>query len=40
VVDRRDLKASIAKALRFMRALPASSPELAPALAGVSGEST
>ena len=36
VVDRRDLKASIARALRFMRATPASSPEPAPALAGES----
>jgi acetyl-CoA carboxylase carboxyl transferase subunit beta len=40
VVDRRDLKASIARALRFMRAVPAPAPEPAPALAGVSGEST
>ncbi len=40
VVDRRDLKASIARALRFMRATPATSPEPAAALAGVSGEST
>ena len=40
VVDRRDLKASIARALRFMRAVPASAPEPTPALAGVSGEST
>ena len=40
VVDRRDLKASIARALRFMRATPAASPEPAAALAGVSGEST
>ena len=40
VVDRRDLKASIARALRFMRATPAPSPEPAPALAGVSREST
>ena len=39
VVDRRDMKASIARALRFMRATPAPSPEPAPALAGVSGES-
>jgi acetyl-CoA carboxylase carboxyl transferase subunit beta len=38
VVDRRDLKTSIARALRFMRALPAPSPEPAPVLAGVSGE--
>jgi acetyl-CoA carboxylase carboxyl transferase subunit beta len=38
VVDRRDLKASIARALRFMRATPAATPEPAPALAGVSGE--
>jgi acetyl-CoA carboxylase carboxyl transferase subunit beta len=36
VVDRRDLKASIARALRFMRATPAPSPEPAPALAGES----
>jgi acetyl-CoA carboxylase carboxyl transferase subunit beta len=35
VVDRRDLKASIARALRFMRATPAPSLESAPALAGV-----
>jgi len=40
VVDRRDLKASIARALRFMRAIPAPSPEPAPALAGVGREST
>ena len=40
VVDRRDLKASIARALRFMRAVPASAPEPTPALAGVGGEST
>jgi len=40
VVDRRDLKASIARALRFMRATPAPSPEPAPALAGVGREST
>ena len=40
VVDRRDLKASIARALRFMRATPATSPEPAAALVGVSGEST
>ena len=40
VVDRRDLKASIARALRFMRADPARSPEPAPALAGVGREST
>ena len=40
VVDRRDLKASIARALRFMRAVPAPAPEPAPALAGVSGEPT
>ena len=39
VVDRRDMKASIARALRFMRATPAPSHEPAPALAGVSGES-
>ena len=40
VVDRRDLKASIARALRFMRATSAPSPEPAPALAGVGREST
>ena len=40
VIDRRDLKASIARALRFMRAVPAPAPEPTPALAGVSGEST
>jgi acetyl-CoA carboxylase carboxyl transferase subunit beta len=40
VVDRRDLKASIARALRFMRAAPASPPEPAPALAGIGGESS
>jgi len=40
VVDRRDLKASIARALRFMRAVPAPVPEPTPALAGVSGEPT
>jgi acetyl-CoA carboxylase carboxyl transferase subunit beta len=40
VVDRRDLKASLARALRFMRAAPATSAEPAPALAVVSGEST
>ena len=40
VVDRRDLKASIARALRFMRATPAPPPEPAPALAGVGREST
>ena len=40
VIDRRDLKASIARALRFMRAVPAPVPEPTPALAGVSGEST
>jgi acetyl-CoA carboxylase carboxyl transferase subunit beta len=40
VVDRRDLKASIARALRFMRATPAISAEPVPALAVVSGEST
>ena len=40
VVDRRDLKASIARALRFMRAVPAPAPEPTPALAGVSGEPT
>jgi acetyl-CoA carboxylase carboxyl transferase subunit beta len=40
VVDRRDLKASIARALRFMRATPAISREPAAALAGVSGESS
>jgi acetyl-CoA carboxylase carboxyl transferase subunit beta len=40
VVDRRDLKASIARTLRFMRATPAPSPEPAPALAGVGREST
>jgi acetyl-CoA carboxylase carboxyl transferase subunit beta len=40
VVDRRDLKASIARALRFMRATPASRGEPAAALAGVSSEST
>jgi acetyl-CoA carboxylase carboxyl transferase subunit beta len=39
VVDRRDLKSSIARALRFMRATPAAAPEPAPVLAGVSGES-
>ena len=38
VVDRRELKASIARALRFMRATPASSP--APVLAGVAAEAT
>jgi acetyl-CoA carboxylase carboxyl transferase subunit beta len=40
VVDRRELKASIARALRFMRAAPASAPEPAAVLAGVAGEST
>ena len=40
VVDRRDLKDSIARALRFMRATPASSLEPAPVLAGVSGDAT
>jgi len=40
VIDRRDLKASIARALRFMRAVPAPAPEPTPALAGVSGEPT
>jgi len=40
VIDRRDLKASIARALRFMRAVPAPVPEPTPALAGVSGEPT
>ena len=40
VIDRRDLKPSIARALRFMRAVPAPAPEPTPALAGVSGEST
>ena len=40
VVDRRDLKASIARALRFMRATPAPASEPAPVLAAVSGEST
>jgi acetyl-CoA carboxylase carboxyl transferase subunit beta len=40
VVDRRELKASIARALRFMRAASASPPEPAPALAGIGGEST
>jgi acetyl-CoA carboxylase carboxyl transferase subunit beta len=41
VVDRRDLKAAIARALRFMRAAPAPVSEpAAPAFAAVSGEST
>jgi acetyl-CoA carboxylase carboxyl transferase subunit beta len=40
VVDRRDLKASIARALRFMRATPAPVPDPAPVLAAVSVEST
>jgi acetyl-CoA carboxylase carboxyl transferase subunit beta len=40
VVDRRDLKASIARALRFMRTTPTASPATAPVLAGVTGEST
>jgi acetyl-CoA carboxylase carboxyl transferase subunit beta len=39
VVDRRDLKATIARALRFMRAAPApAAPEPAPVLAGVRGQ--
>jgi acetyl-CoA carboxylase carboxyl transferase subunit beta len=41
VVDRRELKSSIARALRFMRATPAPVPEpAAPVFAAVSGEST
>ena len=41
VVDRRDLKASIARALRFMRAAPAPVSEpAAPVFAAVIGEST
>jgi acetyl-CoA carboxylase carboxyl transferase subunit beta len=40
VIDRRELKAAIARALRFMRAASAAPPEPAPALAGVSSEST
>ena len=40
VIDRRELKAAIARALRFMRATSAALPEPAPALAGVSSEST
>ena len=40
VVDRRDLKASIARALRFMRATATTPREPAPALAGVGGESS
>jgi acetyl-CoA carboxylase carboxyl transferase subunit beta len=40
VVDRRDLKATIARALRFMRAAPAEAPEPAPVLAGVRGDTT
>jgi len=40
VVDRREMKAAIARALRFMRAASAAAPEPAPALAGVSSEST
>jgi len=36
VVDRRDLKATIARALQFMRAEPAPGPEFVPVLAGVS----
>ena len=40
VVDRRDLKASIARALRFMRATPAPASELAAELVTISGEAT
>jgi acetyl-CoA carboxylase carboxyl transferase subunit beta len=41
VVDRRELKAAIARALRFMRATPApASSERAPALAAVGGQPT
>jgi acetyl-CoA carboxylase carboxyl transferase subunit beta len=40
VVDRRDLKAAIARALRFMRAAPAASAEPAGALAAVTAEPT
>jgi acetyl-CoA carboxylase carboxyl transferase subunit beta len=40
VVDRRDLKAAIARALRFMRAAPAASAEPAAALAAVTAEPT
>ena len=40
VVDRRDLKASIARALRFMRAVPAAVSESGTSAGGVSGEST
>jgi acetyl-CoA carboxylase carboxyl transferase subunit beta len=38
VVDRRDLKATIARSLRFMRTLPAEAAEPMPALAGATGE--
>jgi acetyl-CoA carboxylase carboxyl transferase subunit beta len=40
VVDRRDLKASIARALRFMRATPAPASEPAAELVTISGEAT
>ena len=38
VVDRRELKATLARALRFMRATAAAAPEPAPALAGATGD--
>jgi hypothetical protein len=38
VVDRRDLKATLGRVLRFMRAEPVEAPEPAPVLAGVRGE--
>ncbi|HET9361441.1 MAG TPA: acetyl-CoA carboxylase, carboxyltransferase subunit beta [Vicinamibacterales bacterium] len=40
VVDRRELKATLARALRFMRATASAAPEPAPALAGAAGETT
>jgi acetyl-CoA carboxylase carboxyl transferase subunit beta len=40
VVDRRELKATLARALRFMRATAPAVPERAPALAGATGDTT
>jgi len=40
VVDRRDLKSSVARVLRFMRATPAAAaPDRAPVLAAARSES-